>query len=96
MFKQALLFSCTECDTELTVLTYNSSSVWMEVNRLGQKVSWSPGKVGSQWAASSDDQQPWLELELWNKSSVTGQRSCNLSAFLYQVEYAANIIVSCN
>ncbi|KAA0703495.1 Discoidin, CUB and LCCL domain-containing protein 1 [Triplophysa tibetana] len=60
-----------ECDAELTVLTYNSSSVWMEVNRQGQEVSWS-GKGGSQWAASSDDQQPWLELELGNKSSVTG------------------------
>ncbi|XP_056619238.1 discoidin, CUB and LCCL domain-containing protein 1 [Triplophysa dalaica] len=60
-----------ECDTELTVLTYNSSSVWMEVNREGQDVSWS-GKGVYQWAASSDDQQPWLELELGNKSSVTG------------------------
>lgn len=71
VFEQVVLFSCTECDTELTVLTYNSSSVWMEVNRQGQEVSWS-GKGGSQWAASSDDQQPWLELELGNKSSVTG------------------------
>ncbi|XP_065154514.1 discoidin, CUB and LCCL domain-containing protein 1 [Paramisgurnus dabryanus] len=61
-----------ECDRELKVQTYNTSSVWMEVNRLGQKISWSPGQVNTQWAASSEDQQPWLELELWNKSTVTG------------------------
>uniref|UniRef100_A0A8C1IVH0 Si:dkey-34d22.1 n=1 Tax=Cyprinus carpio TaxID=7962 RepID=A0A8C1IVH0_CYPCA len=64
-----------ECDRELTVVAYNTSSVWEEVNRLGQRVSWSPGHGGSQWAASSGDQQPWMEIELWNKSSVTGQRS---------------------
>lgn len=61
-----------ECDRELTVVAYNTSSVWEEVNRLGQRVSWSPGHGGSQWAASSGDQQPWMEIELWNKSSVTG------------------------
>ncbi|XP_073703634.1 discoidin, CUB and LCCL domain-containing protein 1 [Garra rufa] len=61
-----------ECDRELTVVAYNTSSVWEEVNRLGQRVSWSPGQEGSQWAASSGDQQPWMEIELWNRSSVTG------------------------
>ncbi|XP_016322393.1 discoidin, CUB and LCCL domain-containing protein 1-like [Sinocyclocheilus anshuiensis] len=61
-----------ECDRELTVVAYNTSSVWEEVNRLGQRVSWSPGHEGSQWAASSGDQQPWMEIELWNRSSVTG------------------------
>lgn len=57
------------------MVAYNTSSVWEEVNRLGQRVSWSPGHEGSQWAASSGDQQPWMEIELWNRSSVTGQRS---------------------
>ncbi|XP_042597319.1 discoidin, CUB and LCCL domain-containing protein 1-like [Cyprinus carpio] len=61
-----------ECDRELTVVAYNTSSVWEEVNRLGQRVSWSPEHEGSQWAASSGDQQPWMEIELWNRSSVTG------------------------
>uniref|UniRef100_A0A673I1Q4 Discoidin, CUB and LCCL domain-containing protein 1-like n=1 Tax=Sinocyclocheilus rhinocerous TaxID=307959 RepID=A0A673I1Q4_9TELE len=63
------------CDRELPVVAYNTSSVWEEVNRVGQRASWSPGHGGSQWAASSGDQQPWMEIELWNKSSVTGQRS---------------------
>ncbi|XP_052474163.1 discoidin, CUB and LCCL domain-containing protein 1 isoform X2 [Carassius gibelio] len=61
-----------DCDRELTVVAYNTSSVWEEVNRFGQRVLWSPGHGGSQWAASSGDQQPWMEIELWNKSSVTG------------------------
>ncbi|XP_051575587.1 discoidin, CUB and LCCL domain-containing protein 1-like isoform X2 [Myxocyprinus asiaticus] len=61
-----------EYDSELTVVAYNTSSVWEEVNRFGQRVSWSPGHGNSQWAASSEDQQPWLALELWNRSSVTG------------------------
>lgn len=73
--EQALfpLYACPECDRELTVVAYNTSSVWEEVNRLGQKVTWAPGHEDSQWAASSGDQQPWMELELWNRSSVTGQ-----------------------
>lgn len=61
-----------ECNRELMVMAYNTSSVWDEVNRLGQKVSWSPELDGSQWAASSADQQPWMEVELWNRSTVTG------------------------
>lgn len=75
------LYACPECDRELTVVAYNTSSVWEEVNRLGQKVSWSPGHEDSQWAASSGDQQPWMELELWNRSSVTGQRSTSNNHF---------------
>lgn len=81
--EQALfpLYACPECDRELTVVAYNTSSVWEEVNRLGQKVTWAPGHEDSQWAASSGDQQPWVELELWNRSSVTGQRSTSNNHF---------------
>ncbi|TRZ03064.1 hypothetical protein DNTS_029869 [Danionella cerebrum] len=60
-----------ECDRELPLVSYNTSSVWEEVNRLGQKVSWAPGLKGTQWAASSADQQPWMEMELWNRSTIT-------------------------
>ncbi|XP_052000612.1 discoidin, CUB and LCCL domain-containing protein 1-like [Xyrauchen texanus] len=61
-----------ECDSELRVVAYNTSSVWDEVNRFGEQVSWSPRYGNSHWTASSEDQHPWLELELWNRSTVTG------------------------
>lgn len=48
------------------------------MNRLGQLVLWSPKNMDAEgqllpWASDASDQEPWLELELTDKSSVTGQ-----------------------
>ncbi|XP_066539600.1 discoidin, CUB and LCCL domain-containing protein 1 [Hoplias malabaricus] len=67
-----LLFN-RACDSPLPVMTYNASSVWEEEERLG----WTPEDKDPEhqqlhWSASIQDQKPWLELELWNRSSITG------------------------
>ncbi|XP_037392466.1 discoidin, CUB and LCCL domain-containing protein 1 [Pygocentrus nattereri] len=61
------------CDSPLPVMTYNASSMWEEEDRL----SWPLEDRDSKghllhWSASPQDQQPWLELELWTRSNVTG------------------------
>ncbi|CDQ72657.1 unnamed protein product [Oncorhynchus mykiss] len=66
-----------ECNDELTVSGFNASSIWREVNRLGQLVLWSPKNMDAEgqllpWASDGSDREPWLELELTDKSSVTG------------------------
>ncbi|XP_038833417.1 discoidin, CUB and LCCL domain-containing protein 1 isoform X1 [Salvelinus namaycush] len=66
-----------ECNDELTVSGFNASSIWREVNRLGQLVLWSPKNTDAEgqllpWASDGSDREPWLELELTDKSSVTG------------------------
>ncbi|CAB1333716.1 unnamed protein product, partial [Coregonus sp. 'balchen'] len=48
-----------------------------EVNKLGQLVLWSPKNMDAEgqllpWASDGSDREPWLELELTDKGSVTG------------------------
>ncbi|KAI4889509.1 hypothetical protein NFI96_029721 [Prochilodus magdalenae] len=61
------------CDSQLPVMTYNASSIWNEENRVGWSLDDRDSK-GQQvhWSASPQDEQPWLELELWNRSNITG------------------------
>ncbi|KAL2084960.1 hypothetical protein ACEWY4_020478 [Coilia grayii] len=66
-----------DCSRQLAVAAYNMSTVWEDTDGLGQTVSWMPGASDAagkplQWAASSTDTQPWLELELRERSTVTG------------------------
>ncbi|KAJ8367581.1 hypothetical protein AAFF_G00314700 [Aldrovandia affinis] len=66
-----------ECDSQLPVLSYNASSSWEEVDSLGRRVLWSPGNKDSAgqalpWVADSKDAEPWLLLELQDRSSITG------------------------
>ncbi|XP_030637876.1 discoidin, CUB and LCCL domain-containing protein 1 [Chanos chanos] len=66
-----------DCSSHLTASAYNASSVWQETDSTGQRVSWSPGRRGAggevfPWAGRTEDKKPWLEIELWNRSSVTG------------------------
>ncbi|XP_026857415.2 discoidin, CUB and LCCL domain-containing protein 1 [Electrophorus electricus] len=61
------------CDSVLSVMSYNASSTMDEVEALG----WSPEHRGFggqfvQWTSSKHDHQPWLELELHNRSNITG------------------------
>ena len=56
------------------------STVWEDTDGLGQRVTWMPGASDAtgqplQWAASTADKEPWLELELRERSTVTGQGS---------------------
>ncbi|XP_067094777.1 discoidin, CUB and LCCL domain-containing protein 1 isoform X2 [Osmerus mordax] len=74
--EKKLLFS-QECNSDLTVSDFNASSFWETVDGLGQRVIWSPRNMDSAgrflpWAADSNDPEPWLELELAEKSTVTG------------------------
>ncbi|XP_036394914.1 discoidin, CUB and LCCL domain-containing protein 1 isoform X2 [Megalops cyprinoides] len=66
-----------ECDSQLPVLAYNASSHWEKVDSLGRRILWTPGNkdfAGQDlpWVADSDDPEPWLEIELRDRSSVTG------------------------
>ncbi|XP_041758202.1 discoidin, CUB and LCCL domain-containing protein 1 isoform X1 [Coregonus clupeaformis] len=74
--EKKLVFS-KECNEELTVSGFNASSIWREVNKLGQLVLWSPKNMDAEgqllpWASDGSDREPWLELELTDKGSVTG------------------------
>ncbi|KAM4633619.1 discoidin, CUB and LCCL domain-containing protein 1 isoform 2-T2 [Polymixia lowei] len=71
-----LLFT-QACNSNLAVSGLNASSFWEKMDSRGQRMYWSPRNMdsGSQfppWAADSNDQNPWLELELIDKSNVTG------------------------
>ncbi|KAG9276426.1 discoidin, CUB and LCCL domain-containing protein 1-like [Astyanax mexicanus] len=60
-------------ESPLVVTTYNASSLWEEEDRLGWPLEDRGVKgQGLSWTASVQDEQPWLELELWNRSSITG------------------------
>ncbi|KAK3551343.1 hypothetical protein QTP70_015024, partial [Hemibagrus guttatus] len=67
-----LVFS-RACDSVLAVMTYNASSMTTDVDRLNS-ISVSRDSRGQfvKWYTSIEDQQPWLELELFNRSSITG------------------------
>ncbi|XP_031431642.1 discoidin, CUB and LCCL domain-containing protein 1 isoform X2 [Clupea harengus] len=65
------------CNGQLAVAAYNMSTVWEDTDGLGQRVTWMPGASDAtgqplQWAASTADKEPWLELELRERSTVTG------------------------
>lgn len=64
------------CDSELTVISYNASSIWEDGHRsdLALEDKDFKGQM-PHWSASDQDQQPWLELELWNRSSITGPKA---------------------
>lgn len=66
-----------DCDSLLPVLSYNASSSWEEVDSLGRRRLWSPGNRDSAgqvlpWVADSGDPEPWLQVELQERSSITG------------------------
>ncbi|KAG5858055.1 hypothetical protein ANANG_G00026030 [Anguilla anguilla] len=66
-----------DCDSLLPVLSYNASSSWEEVDSLGRRRLWSPGNRDSTgqvlpWVADSGDPKPWLQVELQERSSITG------------------------
>ncbi|KAG9332054.1 hypothetical protein JZ751_016187 [Albula glossodonta] len=67
-----------ECDIQLPVLSHNVSTSWEEVDSLGRRILWSPRNKDSRgqalpWVADRGDPEPWLLLELQERSSVTGK-----------------------
>ncbi|MBN3310895.1 DCBD1 protein, partial [Amia calva] len=74
--EKKLVFS-RECQDELPVLRFNASSYWEEMDGLGRHVLWSPDNKPAHglppaWAPASSSGDHWLELELQEKSTVTG------------------------
>lgn len=70
------MFHVIACDSLLAVMPFNASSMSVDVDRL----NWIPENGDSRgqfvkWHTSTEDQQPWLELELFNRSSITGQEA---------------------
>lgn len=66
----------TECNNILSVSGLNASSFW-EKNSPGLGTFWSSASSASSrdlqpWSAGGDDPSPWLELELRDRSSITG------------------------
>ncbi|KAJ3598068.1 hypothetical protein NHX12_001582 [Muraenolepis orangiensis] len=71
-----LLFS-HECNSNLTVSLVNASSFWERASGRGESASRRPGRVkaaspSETWTADGDDQNPWVELDLGDKRTVTG------------------------
>lgn len=66
------------CNGQLVVAASNMSTMWeADMERRGEALSWSPGASGPtgqslQWATSPADREPWLELELRERSTITG------------------------
>lgn len=55
-----------------------ASSSWDEISEVGDLVEWSPQKAwlkvpGPSWAANQSDHQQWLEIDLGEKTRITGQ-----------------------
>ncbi|XP_017331140.1 discoidin, CUB and LCCL domain-containing protein 1 isoform X1 [Ictalurus punctatus] len=80
------------CDSLLAVMPFNASSMSVDVDRL----NWIPENGDSRgqfvkWHTSTEDQQPWLELELFNRSSITGIITEGLSNYFietYTIKYS--------
>lgn len=57
-----------------------ASSYWNETNEIGEVVQWSPEKAwlkvpGQSWAAEQSNLHQWLEIDLGEKKTITGQLS---------------------
>lgn len=70
------MFHFTACDSMLAVMTFNASSMSEDVDRL----NWIAENGDSRgqfvnWHTRIEDQQPWLELELFSRSNITGQEA---------------------
>ncbi|XP_062395263.1 discoidin, CUB and LCCL domain-containing protein 1 [Sardina pilchardus] len=77
------------CTGHLAVMTYNMSTVWEDPGSSGQPVLWMPGASDArgqplQWAANTGDREPWLELELRERSTVTGIITKGTSRFFIE------------
>lgn len=67
----------TDCNNILRVSGLNASSFW-DKNSQEHRMFWSSTNTGSgqdlqPWSAGGDDQNPWVELELSDRSSITGK-----------------------
>lgn len=73
--------SHTECNNILAVSPLNASSLW-DKNReehtvLSSSRNTEPGPDFLRWTADSGDPNPWVEIELSERSSVTGKKINN-------------------
>ncbi|XP_044065387.1 discoidin, CUB and LCCL domain-containing protein 1 isoform X2 [Siniperca chuatsi] len=73
--EKKLLFS-KECNNILSVSAVNASSFW-DKNSQEHTVFWSSRNMDSSheflpWAADGNDPNPWVELELSDRSNITG------------------------
>lgn len=73
--EKKLLFS-QECKNILTVSGLNASSFWKRSSP-EHRMFWSPGSMDQSheflpWAADSNDPHPWVEMELSDRSTITG------------------------
>ncbi|KAM9852144.1 discoidin, CUB and LCCL domain-containing protein 1 [Aulostomus maculatus] len=73
--EKKLLFT-QECNKIMAVSVLNASSFW-EKNSQDHRISPSSRKMDFRhgflnWAADSDDPEPWVELELSDRSTITG------------------------
>ncbi|XP_040900891.1 discoidin, CUB and LCCL domain-containing protein 1 isoform X2 [Toxotes jaculatrix] len=73
--EKKLLFS-KECNNILAVSGFNASSFWNKNSR-EHRMFWSSRNMDSSheflpWEADSNDSNPWVELELSDRSTITG------------------------
>ncbi|XP_062980808.1 discoidin, CUB and LCCL domain-containing protein 1 isoform X2 [Elgaria multicarinata webbii] len=75
-----------------------ASSFWDETNTIGEVVHWSPNKAwlkvqGPSWAANQSNHRQWLEIDLGEKTRITGIRTTG-STMLNFNYYVKTFIVS--
>lgn len=75
------LVSRTECNNILSVSGLNASSFW-DTNSQEHAMFWSSRNMGSShdfqpWAAGRTDLNPWVELQLSDRSTITGKKRLN-------------------
>lgn len=63
----------TECNNILTVAALNASSLWEKNNEEHAKFWASRSHEFVSWSARASDPNPWVELQLSDKSSVSGR-----------------------
>ncbi|XP_039211417.1 discoidin, CUB and LCCL domain-containing protein 1 isoform X1 [Crotalus tigris] len=94
------IFNSNGCDKALNLgggdalnVQMTASSSWDEISEVRDLVEWSPQKAwlkvpGPSWAANQSNHQQWLEIDLGEKTRITGIRTTGSTVlhFNYYVE----------
>ncbi|KAK9411530.1 discoidin CUB and LCCL domain-containing protein 1 [Crotalus adamanteus] len=94
------IFNSNGCDKALNLgggdalnVQMTASSSWDEISEVGDLVEWSPQKAwlkvpGPSWAANQSNHQQWLEIDLGEKTRITGIRTTGSTVlhFNYYIE----------
>ncbi|KAM6462283.1 discoidin, CUB and LCCL domain-containing protein 1 isoform 2-T2 [Liasis olivaceus] len=99
------IFNSNGCDKALNLgggdaldVRVTASSSWDEISEVGELVEWSPEKAwlkvpGPSWAANQSNHRQWLEIDLREKTRITGIRTTG-STVLHFNYYVKTFVVN--